>query len=162
MKLKPYAIFFLAILLSFSQVHAGPLRFVDNKNGTVSDTGSGLMWQAGDSYHELQAGMSWYDAVEYVDGKNQEKLAGFSDWRLPTMDELRGIWDSQLGMTSKDGERIGLPPVFKGKGSYYLWSGDERSLDNAWYFGLGQKEDYFNLKDLGDLEQGVKMVRSIK
>jgi hypothetical protein len=99
--------------------------------------------------------------VEYVDGKNVAKFAGFSDWRLPTMDELRGIWDSQRNLKSKDGEPIGLPPVFKGMGSYYLWSGDERSLDNAWYFGLGQKEDYFNLKDLGDLEQGVKMVRKI-
>ena len=26
-------------------------------------------------------------------------------------------------------------------------------------FGLGFKEEYFNLKDLGDLDQGVKMVR---
>ncbi len=161
MKLKPCVVFFLSILFSFSQVYADSPRFVDNRNGTVSDTGSGLMWQVDDSYHELRAGLSWYDAVEYVDGKNAAKFAGFSDWRLPTMDELRGIWDSQRNLESKDGEPIGLPPIFKGKGSYYLWSGDERSLDNAWYFGLGQKEDYFNLKDLGDLEQGVKMVRKI-
>ena len=161
MKLKFYAVFFLAIIFSFSQVYADPSRFIDNKNGTVSDTGTDLMWQAGDSHHELKAGLNWYGAVEYVDGKNIEKFNGFSDWRLPTMDELRGIWDSQRNLKSKDGEKIGLPPVFKGEGSYYLWSGDERSLDNAWYFGLGQKENYFNLKDLGDLEQGVKMVRNI-
>ncbi len=161
MKLKMYAVFYLAVLFSFSPVYADSSRFIDNNNGTVSDTGSGLMWQTGDSHHELKTGLSWYDAVEYVDGKNLDKFGGFSNWRLPTMEELRGIWDSQRILMSKDGEQIGLPPVFKNEGSYYLWSGDERSLDNAWYFGLGQKEDYFNLKDLGDLEQGVKMVRNI-
>jgi len=40
-----------------------------------------------------------------------------------------------------------------------LWTAKERGLENAWYFGLGFKEEYFNLKDLGDLGQGVKMVR---
>lgn len=161
MKLKLCAVFFLAALFSFSQASADPSRFMDNKNGAVSDSASGLMWQTADSFHELKAGLNWYDAVEYVEGKNFEKFAGFSDWRLPTMDELRGIWDPQKKLKSKDGEQIGLPPVFKGGGSYYLWSGDERSLENAWYFGLGQKEDYFNLKDLGDMEQGVKMVRNM-
>ena len=58
----------------------------------------------------------------------------------------------------KDDETLGLPPGFKGGGSYYIWTQDERGLDHAWYFGLGHKENYFNLKDLADLEQGVKMV----
>jgi hypothetical protein len=52
--------------------------------------------------------------------------------------------------------------VFASGGSYYLWTGTERNLDNAWYFGLGQREDYWNLKDLGDLDQGVKMVRKTR
>ncbi|MCH7649830.1 MAG: UvrD-helicase domain-containing protein [Nitrospinae bacterium] len=61
-----------------------------------------------------------------------------------------------------DGEPIGLPQVFASGGSYYLWTGTERNLNNAWYFGLGQREDYWNLKDLGDLDQGVKMVRKAR
>ena len=40
-----------------------------------------------------------------------------------------------------------------------IFGGEERGLDHVWYFGLGQKENYFNLKDLADLEQGAKMVR---
>ena len=162
MKLRLLLILSLFFGLVISQVEAEGARFIDNKNGTVSDTDSGLMWQSADSFHELNNGVNWYEAVEYIDGKNDEKFGGYNDWRLPTMDELREIWDSRRSLKSKDGEPIGLPPIFQDKGSYYLWSGDERSLDNAWYFGLGQKEDYFNLKDLGDLEQGVKMVRSAK
>lgn len=141
---------------------AEPARFTADANGTVLDTRTGLMWQKADSYHEVKKGMNWYEALEYVDGKNAEKFAGYSDWRLPTLDELRQIWDSKRSIESKDGEPIGLPEVFAGGGSYYLWTGTERNLNNAWYFGLGQHEDYWNLKDLGDLDQGVKVVRKAR
>jgi hypothetical protein len=161
MKNKLQALILLITIFTCSSVVAESPRFIDNKNGTVTDSKSKLMWQLGDSHHELKAGLTWYEAVEYVDGQNLAKYGGHSDWRLPSMDELRGIWDSQRKLLSKDGEQIGLPTIFKGEGSYYLWSGDERNLDNAWYFGLGQMEDYFNLKDLGDLDQGVKMVRNM-
>ena len=129
---------------------------------TVTDNQSHLMWQKGDSYHDLQKGLTWYQALEYVDQKNLEQFGGHNDWRLPKMAELAGLWDSSRPLLSKDREPIGLPGMFTGGGSYYLWSGNERNLDNAWYFGLGQKEDYFNLKELGDLDQGVKMVRETK
>ena len=103
--------------------------------------------------------MNWYEALEYVDLKNSEKFAGFDDWRLPTLKELKTLYDASRPIKSKDGERIGLSKFFRSGGSYYLWTNTERGLENVWYFGLGFKEEYFNLKDLGDLDQGVKMVR---
>ena len=137
-------------------------RFVADPKGTVLDSSTGLMWQKTDSYHDRKKGMNWYEALEYVDSKNSEKFAGYTDWRLPTLDELRQLWDSKRPIESKDGDPIGLPEAFASGGSYYLWTGTERNLDNAWYFGLGQREDYWNLKDLGDLDQGVKMVRNTR
>ena len=134
-------------------------RYIDQGNGTVADQNSGLLWQQADSYHELKQGMNWYRALEYVDLKNAAKFAGFTDWRLPTIDELKSLYDASRPIKNKDGERIGLPEPFRNGGSYYLWTNTERGLENAWYFGLGFKEEYFNLKDLGDLDQGVKMVR---
>ncbi len=165
---KSIKIIFIVILLSavikipasFADPSAGP-HFV-NQGEVVLDQRSGLMWQNGDSYHELKKGLNWYDALEYMDGKNAQKFAGHSDWRLPTLKELNGLWDASRPVSSKDGEKIGLPREFKGEGSYYLWTSNERGLDNVWYFGLGHKENYFNLKDLGDLDQGVKLVRTAK
>jgi len=155
------------LLILWSLVFAVPAfadnaRFQENGNGAVLDTKTGLMWQKTDSYHELKHGLNWYQALQYVDKKNAEKFAGYNDWRLPSMEEFRQLWTADRPLRSKDNEPIGLPAAFAGGGSYYLWSGDERNLDHAWYFGLGQREDYFNLKDLGDLDQGVKLVRDHK
>lgn len=155
---------FLPVVFNNPVSYADPStghRF-ESKGEVVVDQRSGLMWQSDDSYHELKKGLNWYDALEYVDRKNTQKFAGHSDWRLPTLEELNNLWDASRPVTSKDGERIGLPKEFEGKGSYYLWTSDERGLDNVWYFGLGHKENYFNLKDLGDLDQGVKLVRTAK
>ena len=158
------AIFLLAFLIMALPLlaRANPASLVDNHDGTLTDTQTGLMWQKADSYHDLKKGLNWYDALEYVLKKNSEKFAGYDDWRLPTMAELKTLWDPRLPVRSKDGEAIGLPAAFAGGGSYYLWTADERGLDFAWYFGLGQKEDYFNLKDSGDLDQGAKLVRTAK
>jgi hypothetical protein len=152
------------ILFSGQSAVAGSLqsRFIDNKNDTISDSKTGLMWQKKDSYHDSKSGLNWYDALDYAERKNGQKFAGYVDWRLPTMAEIKAIWDFNLPNLSKDEEHIGLPKQFAGKGSYYLWASDERGLDFAWYFGLGQSEDYFNLKDSSDLGQGVKLVRKEK
>ncbi|PIR01644.1 MAG: hypothetical protein COV66_00530 [Nitrospinae bacterium CG11_big_fil_rev_8_21_14_0_20_45_15] len=136
--------------------------FIAQNNGTVVDKETGLIWQKSDSYHTLKKGLNWYEALEYVATQNTQKFAGFNDWRLPTRAELETLWEPERPNRSKDGEPLGISSVFDGKGSYYLWTNDERGLDHAWYFGLGQKENYFNLKDLSDLDQSVKMVRGPK
>ena len=151
---------FLVSFLSVFPVEA--TSFIDNQNGTVTDSTTGLVWQKDDSYHEQKKGLNWYEALDYVLLKNSEKYAGHDDWRLPTLKELNQLWISSGKLKSKDGEVLGLASEFAGGGSYYVWTGDERGLDHVWYFGLGHKENYFNLKDLADLEQGVKMVHSTR
>jgi hypothetical protein len=160
-RLKYFRIILIIVIVSETLFlnSAWPAQHVDQGDKTVVDKNSGLLWQQGDSYHELKKGMNWYQALEYVDLKNAEKFAGHDDWRLPTIKELKGLYVSSRPIKSKDGEKIGLPKPFRNGGSYYLWTSTERGLENAWYFGLGFKEEYFNLKDLGDLDQGVKMVR---
>lgn len=60
----------------------GVNQFVDNRDGTVSDRSSGLMWSQKDSGQ----GMTWEQALHYAQGAT---LAGYTDWRLPNTKELQ-------------------------------------------------------------------------
>ncbi|MCL4235813.1 MAG: DUF1566 domain-containing protein [Deltaproteobacteria bacterium] len=59
--------------------------YTDNGDGTVTDNVTGLMWQQtpGDK-------MTWDEAANGADGF---ELAGYDDWRLPSIDELYSLID---------------------------------------------------------------------
>jgi hypothetical protein len=71
-------------------------RFVDNGDGTVTDTCTGLMWQqaTADINEDGQIGavdaLNWADALQYCENL---EYAGHSDWRLPNVRELISIAD---------------------------------------------------------------------
>ena len=58
-------------------------RYRDNGDGTVSDLVTGLMWQ-GDPGEKMT-----YDQA--VAGVSSFNLAGYTDWRLPTIKELYSL-----------------------------------------------------------------------
>jgi hypothetical protein len=58
--------------------------YTDNSNGTVTDTSTGLMWQ------QVGSSGTWEQALAYCEGLN---LAGYTDWRLPTIKELLSLVD---------------------------------------------------------------------
>jgi hypothetical protein len=64
----------------------GRNKYVDNRDGTITDLATGLMWQKADS----GTTMNWQNALGYA-----EKLehAGHDDWRLPNAKELHSIAD---------------------------------------------------------------------
>jgi len=56
-------------------------RFVDNGDGTITDTDRQLMWQKGDNGNEV--------TFEHAQGYCRNlRLGGHADWRLPKPDEL--------------------------------------------------------------------------
>lgn len=62
-------------------------RYVDNGDGTVTDLNTGLMWQ---KTPDLYGKVTWADAVA---GAETFDLAGYDDWRLPTIKELYSLID---------------------------------------------------------------------
>lgn len=61
-------------------------HFVDNGNGTVTDTDTGLMWQQ----ETAPDGMNWQNALSYCEDLI---LGGYDDWRLPNVVELISLAD---------------------------------------------------------------------
>lgn len=102
------------------------------------DPSTALMWTGQDNGKDV----TWNDATKYCQGL---RVGGSSDWRLPTIDELGGIYDrtaSALGFGG--GKRHDEPLDFRVKGNLFLtgqrtWSSsrvvDYRGkLQDAWLF----------------------------
>jgi len=62
-------------------------RFIAYNNGTVLDTRTGLMWAAKDN----GSGINWANAKSYCENY---RGSGYSDWRMPTQDDLAGLYDA--------------------------------------------------------------------
>ena len=110
----------LMIMIGFSVVYA---------NDTFVDSSTGLIWQ--DNRDAKTIGKTWKDAREYCQNLS---LAGYSDWRLPTIKELQSIVDiSKYDPAIKNG--------FKNIASDDYWSSSEYAGDTsvAWfvYFYFG-------------------------
>ena len=117
------------LVISGTAFGAGGGQCEDNGDGTVTDNGSGLMWQ------KATAGeMEWHQAMSYASGLS---LGGHSGWRLPTKDELKGLYNSEC------------KKLMDVRSSYY-WSSttDAYYASSAWlvnfslgYVGHGSKSN---------------------
>ena len=88
-------------------------NFVDNDGGTIPDRRTGLMWEKGGS----PTPRSLKRARSYVRRLNKDRFAGYSDWRLPTIDELASL------IEKKDMGGLHLDPLFDRKQTH-CWSAD--------------------------------------
>jgi len=101
--------------------------FIDNGDGTVTDTSTGLMWQ------QATAGsMDWQSALTYCENLS---LAGHDDWRLPDRNELQSLVDYSRYNPSID------TGAFPDTVSYLYWSSTTSAnyTSSAWpvdfYYG---------------------------
>ena len=62
-------------------------RFINNHNGTITDSLTGLMWE---TYPSRKA-VDWDGAFNRISEINKKKLGGHFDWRLPNINELLSI-----------------------------------------------------------------------
>jgi hypothetical protein len=111
------------------------------------DPSSGLMWTGKDNGNDV----SWKGAMNYC---RDLRLAGYSDWRLPNMAELQGVFDLTANAPGQAGPR--KEPryfTFHVRGELFLtgnqWSSNYR-MDNrgrpigyAYYFDFnsGKPDD---------------------
>lgn len=122
--------------------------FDDNKDGTITDRATGLMWQKSGS----DTFMKYEDAELYIGEINRTKFAGYDDWRLPTVDEL-----ASLLMPEKQSQGLYISPIFADTQSW-CWTSDKRISGGAWhiYFLFGSV-DWYNL----NVNYFVRAVRSL-
>ena len=132
----------------------GTSSFVDNGNGTINDQATGLMWSQTDS----GVGMDWEHALAWAQTKNGEKLAGYSDWRLPNTKELQSLVDYTRSAEATAAANVGpaINPLFKissitneaGDADYpFFWTSSSARasstapFSSAWCVAFGRAAD---------------------
>ncbi len=103
--------------------HSVPNALRDHGDGTVLDEITNLLWEKGGS---LYPG-TWYEAQDYVDALNKKEFASYSDWRLPTVNELMSLF-----IENASPYQFCLEPVFD-PAQKRIWSADKKSFVAAWY-----------------------------
>jgi len=95
--------------------------FVDNGDGSVTDSATGLIWQrctSGQNATDCGDGdatsFTWVDALHYCEDL---ELAGHNDWRLPDIKELSSILDE----TTSEAPTINQT-FFPHTLAYHYWS----------------------------------------
>jgi hypothetical protein len=69
-------------------------RFIAYDNGTVLDTKTKLMWAAKDNGSDI----NWVNAKFYCENYRGD---GYKDWRMPTLDELEGLYDASIHVATE-------------------------------------------------------------
>ena len=109
----------------------------NQRQGVWVDPSTGLMWAGKDNGRDV----NWHKSVEYC---RDSRLAGFPDWRLPTIAELEGIYDESANAPGLAGPGKGRIFTWHVKGNLFLtgeeWSTTQRLDDRGhpnglvWYF----------------------------
>ena len=102
---------------------------MSNGEAVIIDHNTGLMWQQSGSPNK----MTWHEAKRYIGRLNNERHAGYVDWRLPTIEELQALIESQ--QTNGVYIDTAFDPT-----QIWCWSSNSPNDEQAWMaiFNLGK------------------------
>mgnify|MGYP001159729497 FL=1 len=104
-------------------------RFVDNQDGTLTDTQTTLMWFREDGWQREGKWFSWDDAKDLYINMNGIKFCGFQDWKLPNEDEILTLYNPEEINKDKYGNDIYLETIFPPGSQATVWLKGESGQD---------------------------------
>jgi hypothetical protein len=102
--------------------HSYSHKFISGDK-VVVDNATGLMWHENGSNENME----WNKARQWVRSLNSRGYAGYSDWRLPTVEEAASLLES-----SKNNDRY-IDSIFSNK-QWGTWTGDTKNGSEAAWF----------------------------
>ncbi|MCF8720912.1 Lcl domain-containing protein [Nitrospina gracilis] len=140
--------------------------WVAYKNHTALDTVNNLMWMTRDfRIIEKRYPTSWKEAMNWAEKMNARRYAGYSDWRVPTIQEYKSTFDPDRTKLAYDRNQeypVGYPTAFEDGGGYGFWSSDREGEDSARYFFFVGGYDRTGALNYGSPTMSVRLVRDLK
>ena len=137
---------FIGTFITAKYVTAGEIgrdgRFIAYDNDTVLDTKTELMWAAKDNGSDI----NWPDAKSYCENY---RGGGYTDWRMPTQDELAGLYDAAKTYKSDCGYDVHLTELIR-LTCGATWASETRGSDATYfYFSSGVRALYYQSYSFG-------------
>ena len=110
-----------------------PKRLEGRGPHVIYDKQTRLFWLKKDSWQDKGKFFNWHESRDYTDNKNQRKIGGFDDWRMPTADEAATLFDANLSNPGKAGVTLHIDPIFP-EGSFKVhWLAGDTSTRRPRY-----------------------------
>jgi hypothetical protein len=113
-----------------------------------TDPATGMTWTTEDNGSDV----NWNQAITYCANL---RLGGYSDWRLPTIDELQGIYDVNAGNQHVKGN-------LKLSSKYFWSSSQSPASGKAWFFFFSNGKRYSFRSSDSKLDRALCVRRSVQ
>jgi hypothetical protein len=101
-------------------------RFIEGDSDTVIDAAKRLVWLKQDTWQMSKKWMNQRQTKEFAEGLNRKRFAGFSNWRIPTAEEAKSLFNKKLSNSDNMGQLIHIPDLFEPGCGFLCWTSDVR------------------------------------
>ena len=122
-------------------------RFIDNQDGTLTDTQTTLTWFLEDGWQREAKWFTWDEAHDLAIDMNAIKFCSFQDWRIPLEDEIRTLYNPEVINHDKYEKENHLETVFPPGGQSTVWlKGEGGSYGTLFDFKNGEVRPIYKSK----------------
>lgn len=119
-----------------------------HRGEVVIDRVTGLMWQQAASPEHMHYSL----ATEWINNLNKRGFAGYTDWRLPTLDETMTLMEQ-----APNSAGVYIDPIFNSKQRAWMWTADRAEADSAWYVNFN-----YGYSRLNRIKSSSNQVRAVR
>ncbi len=119
-------------------------RFIDNGDGTIQDTQTGLAWCKEDSFQIDQDWHNFQEALAFIDKLNKEDYLGFHDWRMAEREEIENLFSEEFELIGRSNQVLNIFHLFEskcGNGSWCLPFDQQGAFYFSYQSGVSQIYD---------------------
>ena len=135
-------------------------RFILAGELTVVDTETRLMWMRTDSMNDMEKWVNYQESVDYVRNLCESNIAGFSDWRLPSREEIDTLFNKSYSIKDKFEKIIHISECFSPGGGFSVIAQQVSGRMRVFVLNLRTGE-YTHPDGLWTLTEAARAVRNI-
>ena len=136
-------------------------RFVEGEDDTVIDRTKRLVWLKKDTWQLTGKWMNWVQVRDFSERMNRKRYAGYENWRLPTADEAKSLYDKTQSNEDYMGTTVPHPSLFTPGFGFLFWTSQVRNKIQGMRFGY--RKGLVIYDDIYRVSRGsTRLVRNIE